>query len=150
MARFAGLGTQASAAEVFGGVGLGTARLARIVERRRLEGHQIRRLELGPAFGQRMLDRLVLADGAAEHLALLGVVDGAAEREAADADRLGGDQDALRVEAVQDVAKAGALLADQIVPGTLSASMNSMFESTALRPIFSISRTSMRSRSRSV
>ena len=53
--------------------------------------------------------------GPAEHDALLGVARGARERGPADADGLGGDQDALRVHAVQDVLEALALLADAIL-----------------------------------
>ena len=72
-------------------------------------------LQLHPAFGKRMLDRLVLADRAAEHDALLGVGGGAPKRGAAEADRFGGDQDALGIDAVQDVLEAAALLADAVL-----------------------------------
>src|ERR1044072_7835740 len=65
--------------EILGGVGLGAALLAVVVEPGRLEGHQVGRLERHPALGQGMLDRLVLADRPAEHDALLGVLRGAGE-----------------------------------------------------------------------
>ena len=44
----------------------------------------------------------------------LRVLRGARERRAAEADRFGRDQDALGIEAVQDVVEALALLADAI------------------------------------
>ena len=89
-----------------------------------------------------MLDRLVLADRPAEHDALLGVARGAGQRRAADADRLGRDQDALGVHAVQDVLEALALLADAVLHRHRQPSKNSWLESTALRPILSITRAS--------
>ena len=47
---------------------------------------------------------LVHADRPAEHLALVGVSNGRAQCGAADAERLGSDQAALGVQAVEDVA----------------------------------------------
>jgi hypothetical protein len=61
-----------------------------------------------------VLDRLVLADRPTEDDALLRVAGGTVERGAPETDRLGGDQDALRVHAVQDVVKAFAVLADAV------------------------------------
>ena len=63
----------------------------------------------------RELHALVLADRPAEHDALLGVVGGAADEELGIAQALRGDQDALGVHAVDDVAEALALLADQVL-----------------------------------
>ena len=51
----------------------------------------------------------------------LGVARGAGERDAAEPDRLGGDQDALRVHPVQDVLEALALLADAVLERHLRA-----------------------------
>ncbi len=62
-----------------------------------------------------MLDRLVLPDRAVEHHALFCIVGRLAQRGAAEADRLGADQDALRIHAVQDVFEALALLADPVL-----------------------------------
>jgi hypothetical protein len=50
------------------------------------------------AVGEHPLDRLEIADGLAELLALLGVVDGLLERGRRDADRLRRDADAPAVE----------------------------------------------------
>src|SRR5688572_31371788 len=47
---------------LFRSVRLRAAGLARVVERGRLERHEIRRLERHPVGRERMLDRLVLAD----------------------------------------------------------------------------------------
>ena len=102
------------AGEILGGVGLDAARLAGVVERGRLERHQVGGFELHPAGGERMLDRLVLADRPVEHDALLGVGGGLAQRRAAKADALGADQDALGIHAVQDVFEALALFADPV------------------------------------
>src|SRR6185312_16686777 len=66
------------------------------------------------ALRERMLDALVLADGTAEDDALARVSGGAIERGEAQPDRLGGDQDALRIHAVQDLLEALAFLADEI------------------------------------
>ena len=83
--------------EQFGGVGLEAARFAAVVEFGRLKGHQIGRLQLGPAFGERMLDGLVLADRTAEDNALAGVSCGPRKRRATDADCLGRHQNALGI-----------------------------------------------------
>src|SRR6185437_11748518 len=91
--------------EIFGGVCLGAAGLAGIVERRSVAHRELRCGELGPALRQRVLHALVLADRPAEDDALLGVRRGASERDEAQADRLGGDQDAFGVHAVQNQAE---------------------------------------------
>src|ERR1700737_2479661 len=64
-----------------------------------------------------MLDRLVLADRAVEHVALFGISGRARQRHLAKPDRFGGDQDALRVHAVQDILKTAAFLAETIFQG---------------------------------
>ena len=58
---------------------------------------------------------LVHADRAVEDNALVAVLDGLLQRDPADAQRLGGDQHPLRVETVEDVLEALALLADSIL-----------------------------------
>ena len=75
--------------------------------------HQPRRLHLRIGLGDGELHALVGADGAPENLALSGIRTGLLDEPAAIADALGRDQDSLGVHAVQDVAKAPALLADQ-------------------------------------
>ena len=82
---------------------------------RRLEGHQVGGFKLGPAFGQRVLDGLVLADGAVEHDPLLRILGGALQGDPADADAFGGDQDPLRVQPVQQIVEALAFLADPVL-----------------------------------
>src|SRR5207247_5970204 len=62
-------------------------------------------------------DRLIPADGPVEHHPLLRIRGGAAHRAAAEADQLGGDEDALGVHAVQDVLEALAFLADAVRRG---------------------------------
>ena len=69
-------------------------------------------VQLHVRLGERERDPLVLADRAAEHHPLVGVGDRLVHRRPADAERLGGDQDPLRVEAVEQVPEALALLAD--------------------------------------
>src|SRR5262245_13894196 len=96
-------------AEIFRRIGLRAAGLAAVVELRRPQHQQLGGQELGPAFGKRMLDRLVLADRPAEHDALLGVGGGLGEGAPPDADGLGGVEDAFRIDAVEDVAEALAL-----------------------------------------
>jgi hypothetical protein len=47
---------------VFGGVGVGAGLLAGVMSGRRAQDHQVGRLELDAAFGERVLNALVLAD----------------------------------------------------------------------------------------
>src|SRR5207302_5648357 len=96
-------------AQELGAVRFRAAGFALIVEPGGLVHHEVRRLELHPALRERVLDALVLSDRPIEHDALVGVARGALQRDPAQADRLGGDQDALRVHAVQDVVEAAAL-----------------------------------------
>src|SRR3954465_8974203 len=105
------------ARQIFRAVRLRAAGLALVIEPRGLEHHQPGRLEAHPVGGERMLDRLVLSDRPVEHHALLRILRCPLDRAAAEADELGGNQDALRVHAVQDVLEALALLADAIVLG---------------------------------
>ena len=104
-------------AQVLGRVGLAGAGLAVVVEPGGLAQHQLGGVEPGQRVGERELESLVHADRAAEHLALVAVAHGAAQRRAAEAERLGGDQHALGVQAVEDVAEALALLADAVLDG---------------------------------
>src|SRR5256885_1824136 len=93
---------------------LGAAGLACVVKGGRLEHHQIRRLERHPVCGERVLDRLVLADRAVEDDTLFRVGGGAIDRAAPEPDQLGADQDALGIHAVQDVFEALAFFADAV------------------------------------
>src|SRR5215468_4285245 len=101
------------------GVRLLAARPAAVEQPRGLEAHGLGGVELRGRVRQRMRDRLVLADGAVEHHAFLGVGDGAIERGAADADGLDADHDALRVERVEQVVEALADRADHVLLGDL-------------------------------
>ena len=69
-------------------------------------------VQLHVRFGEREGEALVLADRSAEHDALVGVVDRLGHRGPADAERLGGDQDPLGVQAVEQVPESLALLPD--------------------------------------
>ena len=62
-----------------------------------------------------MLDRLVLADRPPEHGALLRIGRRAPQRRAAEPDRFGADQDALRIEAVENIFETAAFLADAVL-----------------------------------
>src|SRR5438067_13058361 len=95
------------------------ARLARVVQVARAESHEIRGLDLDRRFGDRELHALVLADQPAEDLALARVARGLLDEPASVADAFGGDDRALGVEAVQELAKAAALDADQVLRGNL-------------------------------
>jgi hypothetical protein len=61
-----------------------------------------------------MLDRLVLADRPAEHDAFPGVVARALQRRLGGAERGRGDEDALRVQAVEQGFEALAFIADTV------------------------------------
>ena len=106
----AGLG-----AEVLGRVAFRAAGLAGVVQRSALHRHQVRRFQLHPALRERMLDALVLTDRPIEHDALARVARRARERVLPDPDRFESDQRALRVQAVQQIAKTLAFLADAIL-----------------------------------
>jgi hypothetical protein len=82
----------------------GAAGLLRVEQRAGLEAHQVGRLDLDEGLGDRELHALVLADRPVEDDALAGVAAGAFDEPVAVADALGGDQRALGVEAVEDVA----------------------------------------------
>ena len=64
-----------------------------------------------------MLDRLVLADRPVKYDAVFGVPGGAGERVTADADGLGCYQDALGIQAVQQVLETPAFLTDPVLFG---------------------------------
>src|SRR3546814_10889252 len=70
----AGIMTRARAEEL-GAVGLGPARQTRIIKLGALSDHQPRRLKIHPAFRERMLNPLILADQTAEYDALLRIGD---------------------------------------------------------------------------
>ena len=80
-----------------------------------LEAHQVGRLDRRVRPRDRELHALVRADRPAEDDALRRVARRPLDEPAAVADALGGDQDPLGVHAVEDVAEALALLADQRV-----------------------------------
>jgi enoyl-CoA hydratase/carnithine racemase len=79
------------------------------------EHHVVRRFELCPSLGKRMSDFLIHADRPVEDDAVLVILDSVSERGAADADRLRGDEDALGVQAVEDVLEPSPFLADPIL-----------------------------------
>src|SRR5690606_40532945 len=62
--------------EVLGTVGKRPAGLTRVVQGGSLLHHEVGRLELHPGLCQRMLDALVLTDGAAEHRTVTGIFRG--------------------------------------------------------------------------
>src|SRR5713101_5998488 len=101
--------------EIFRRVGLRPAGLACIVERGCPECHQICGLQLHPARRQRMLDRLVAPDRPAEYLALARVADGLSKRRTTQTDSLGGNEDPLRIHAVENELESLAFLSDAIL-----------------------------------
>src|SRR5205814_3413956 len=100
--------------EQFRAVGLGPARFAVIVEPRGTHRHLPRRFEIHPVLGERMLDTLILSNGTVEHNAFARVLRRAAERVLSDSNRFDRDQNSFGVEAMQDVRKALAFLADAV------------------------------------
>src|SRR5690606_22860296 len=126
------LGRGVTAEGVEGGVGGGPQRLggeelgAVDLEARVLAGgvhlggapaHERSGLQLRVGAGERHLDGLVLADLAAEDLALVGVLHRAVEQVEAGADVLARDDDALGVHARDDDLEALALFADAVRDG---------------------------------
>src|SRR5205814_10044238 len=82
------------------------AGLARIEKLTSAKAHEVRRLELDEGLGDRKLHALVLSDGAAEDDPLARVLRHAVDEPVSIADAFGGDDRALRVEAVEDVAES--------------------------------------------
>ena len=102
-----------------GHVGLGAAVEPGLVFARGLLHHQLGRAHRGVGLGDRELDALILADRPAENAALLGVVGRLGDEPFGVADAFRRDQDALGIHPGEDVAKALAFLADQILGGHL-------------------------------
>jgi 3-oxoacyl-[acyl-carrier protein] reductase len=138
------------AGEIFRGIGRGARRPALVVLPGRRKGHQPGGLQLHPVLGERMLDRLVLPNRSVEHDAFARVSGRALERQHAKPNRLDRDQDALGIHAVQNIFEAPALLADAVAERNFETLDEQLIRIEALWPIFSISCTLMRLRSRSV
>jgi hypothetical protein len=83
-----------------------------------------------------MLDALVLADRPVEHHALARIFCRPAQCVLADPDCFDRNQDTLRIEAVQDIGKALAFLADAVGVRNEEPIDEMALESTDLRPIF--------------
>src|SRR4051794_1419057 len=99
-------------AQELGHIGLGAAGLPGVEATRGLVAHQVGRAHLHVRLGDGELHALISADRAAEDLARVGVGGRALGEPVTVADRLGGEQDALGVPAVDHVAETLALLAD--------------------------------------
>ena len=108
--------------EVFCHVGFRPGAPAAFVDLGGFFDHQVRRFGRHVGFGDGELDALVLADLAAEDLAVIGIIGRLLDEPARVADALGGDQDALGVHAVEDIAEALALFADQRIGGITRSS----------------------------
>src|SRR5687768_5609403 len=101
--------------EKLGHVRLGAARPAGVEEARTLPAHEVRGLGVRVRARERQRHALVLPDRTAEDDPLLRVGRGAGDEPARVADAFGRDEDPLGVPAVDDVAEALALLADEIL-----------------------------------
>src|SRR5690606_40622005 len=103
--------------QVLGHVGRSTGIAAGVVLFTGAPAHQVGRFQLDVRFGDWELHALVLADRATKHHAVTGVLGRFFGEPAAITYALGGDQGALGVQAVEDVAEALALFADQAAGG---------------------------------
>src|SRR5215467_4328415 len=81
--------------------------------------HQSGGLNVGIGPRERELHTLILADGPRENHALFGVTASTLQEPAAVANALRGDQNALGVETVQQIAEPLTFLADQVLRGYL-------------------------------
>ena len=100
--------------EVFGEVCLLTARQPLVDAVRSVVHHQRRRLQLGVSLCDREGDPLVLADGPAENLALVGILRRTIDEEPAVANALRGNENTLRVHRPQHGLEAVALTPDDV------------------------------------
>src|SRR6185312_9796871 len=103
------------AGEIFRRIRRRPARQALVVLPAGLQRHQPRRFQFHPVPGERMLDRLILANRTIEDDARPGIATGARQREVAKANSFRGNQDALRIHAVQDVFETATLFAKTIL-----------------------------------
>ena len=101
--------------EVFRGIRVGTTRQSLVISPGCAQYQQPASFKFNPGTGQGVLDSLVLPDRSAKNHPFFGVALGPIQGIAPDSDCLGSDQDPLRVEAVQKVAKALAFLANTIL-----------------------------------
>src|SRR6266508_5779636 len=101
--------------EQLGHVGLGAALLALVEQPGGLVAHQIGGGHGGIGAGERELYALVAPDRRAEHYALPRIGGRALDEPVAVADTLGGQQDALGVPTIDDIAEAAPLLANQAI-----------------------------------
>ena len=84
-----------------------------------MQAHQVGSLEFDVGLGDGKLHALVLSDGATEYHPVAGIVTGFLNEPTTIADAFRSDQGAFRIEAIEDVAEALALLADQVACGDL-------------------------------
>src|SRR5258708_6862418 len=105
------------AGQQLGHIRFGAAFLAAVEFLCRDIAHAGSRFDMGVAARQRNLHALIGADRLADHDALAGIFRAALDEPAAIPDGFGGDQDALGIPAVDDVAKALAFLADAVLDG---------------------------------
>src|SRR5690606_21714054 len=97
--------------QVLGHVGRRTGVATGVVFFTGAPAHQVGGFDLDVRFGNRELHALVLADRATEHFAVTGVLGRLLDEPAAVTDALGGDQGALGVQTVEDVAETLAFFA---------------------------------------
>ena len=100
--------------EVLGGVGLLGARQSVVVATAGVAQDVLGRPQTHVGIGEGEGHTLIRADGVAEHDALGRVRHGSAQRRPADPESLGGDEDALGIEPVEQVVEAAALVADAV------------------------------------
>src|SRR5688572_1162483 len=100
-------------------VRLRASRAAFVEQPRRLVAHQVSGAYLRVGARDRKLNPLVLPDRPIQHHPFVRVGARALDEPVAVPDAFGGNQDALRVHAVEDVAEPLALLADQVIRGHL-------------------------------
>ena len=100
-----------------GHIRFGAAGLAGIEQARGFVAHQVGGAHVGVGAGNRKLHALILTDRAIEHHALPRIAPSLVGKPVSIANALGGDQDALRVHAVQNVAEALPFFADQVLGG---------------------------------
>src|SRR5262249_51409817 len=96
------------------------AGLMRIKQCGGLFNHQSRSFYVGIGPGERELDSLILADGTIEYYSLLGITAGALDETAAIAKAFRGGQNALGVQAIEQIAKPLAFFTDEIRGGNLN------------------------------
>ncbi len=100
-------------------VGFGSTRSIAIKEFGRSETHQVGSLNIDVCLGNRKLHSLVLTNGPPKYDTLVGILYRSLDKPVPIAERLGRDQNAFGIQAVEQIAKPFSFLSDELFKGNM-------------------------------